>query len=70
MLGASGKSLDAKCTRKRELDENWSKVKFPTETPPKKNLSLCRIVVRSIVLVGGIAGKLGKLMHDGYKVWD
>ena len=27
-------------------------------------------MVRSIVPVEGIADKLGKLMHDGYKVWD
>ena len=30
VLGASGKSLDEKYTRKRELEENWLKIKFPT----------------------------------------
>ena len=28
VIGASGKYLDAKYMRKRELDENWSNVKF------------------------------------------
>ena len=70
VLGASGKSLDVKYMRKRELDETWSKVKFPTERPPNKDFSLWRTAVISIVPVGGIADKLGKLMHGGYKVWD
>ena len=41
VLGASGKSLDATYMRNRELDETWSKVKFPTERQPKKDFSLC-----------------------------
>ena len=70
VLGASGKSLDAKYMWKRELDENWLKERFSTERPPNKDFSLWRIVVRSIVPVGVLADKLGKLIHDGYKVWD
>ena len=31
VLGASRKSLDEKYTRKSEVQENWSKIKFPTE---------------------------------------
>ena len=40
VLGASGKSLDAKYMRKRELDETWSKVKFPSEKKNQKSTSL------------------------------
>ena len=68
VLGASGKSLDAKYMRKRELDKTWSKVKFPTERPPNKDFSLWRIAVRNIVPVGVITEKLGNLMHDGYTI--
>ena len=51
VLGASGKSLDAKYLRKRELDENLSKVKLSTERLPNKDFSLWRIMVGIIVPV-------------------
>ena len=62
--------MDVMYTRKRKLDETWSKVKFPTERPPNKDFSLWRIAVRSIFPVGRIADKQGKLMDNGYTVWD
>jgi hypothetical protein len=68
VLGASGNSLDIKYTRKRELNENWSNVKFPTERPPNKDFTMWRIPSRNNVRLSGIADKLGILMHDGYMV--
>ena len=56
--------------RKRELDENWSNIKFPTERPPNKDFVLWRTAENSIVPVEGIPDKLGKLMHNRHKVWD
>ena len=62
--------LDGKYLRKRRDEELWSKVKFPVEKPPNKDFKLWKTTLRAIVLMGGVQDKLGRWIHQGYKIWD
>ena len=70
MLGASGKTLDRKCLRERKPGEIWSRLNFPKEKPPKKDFLLWEVVLRQVVLAGGIQDCLGRVLHLDYTVWD
>ena len=70
VLGASGKMLDRKYLRKSRDEKLWSKVKFSVEKPPNKDFKLWKTALRAIVLVGGVQDKLGRWIHQGYKIWD
>ena len=70
VLGASGKTLDMKYMTPRQAEEKWSTLTFPKEKPPRKDFTLWKLALRQIVPIGGIPDRLGRLTHDGYKVWD
>ena len=56
-------------TQRRE-DEQWSTLVFPKEKPPQRDFALWRLVLRQVVPLGGVADRLGRLTHAGYKIWD
>ena len=55
---------------KRKTEEKWSMLRFPKEKPPKKDFQLLRMALRQIVPAGGIPDRLGRLTHNGYKIWN
>ena len=70
VLGDSGTSLDKKYITKRMPEEKWSTLRFPKEKPPNKDFQLWRMALRHIVPAGGIPDRLGRLTHNGYKIWN
>ena len=70
MLGASGKTLDPKYTTQRKEEEHWSTLVFPKEKPPQRDFALWKLALRQVVPTGGISDRLGRLTHEGYKIWD
>ena len=70
VLGASGKTLDRKFLRERKTDEIWSRLKFPKERPPKKNLLLWEMALRQVAPAGGIQDCLGRVLNLDCKVWN
>ena len=70
VLGESGKTLDMKYMTPRQAEEKWSTLTFPKEKPPRKDFTLWKLALWQIVPIGGIPDRLGRLTHDGYKVWD
>ena len=70
VLGASEKSLDKNNMTKQKPAEKWSTLRFPKEKPPKKKFQLWRMALRQIVPAGGIPDRLGRLTHNGYKIWN
>ena len=69
VLGASGKTLDAKYLKKRPEEEQRSKLKFPNKRPPRKDFKLWEKALRQIVPAEGIMDRLGAFKHEGYKIW-
>ena len=55
---------------KRKLEEKWSMLRFTKEMPSKKAFHLWRMSLRQIVPAGGIPDRLGRLTHNGYKIWN
>jgi hypothetical protein len=70
VLGASDKTPDKQYLTEKKPGENWSKLKFPKERPPKKDFLLLEVALRQVVPAGGIQDRLGRLRHLDYKVWD
>ena len=62
--------MDKKYMTKRNPEEKWSALRFPKEKPPKKDFQLWRMALRQIVPAGGIPDRLGRLTHNGYKIWN
>ena len=68
--GASGSGLDKRYLRKRPRLENWSKLKFPIKKPSSSNFVLWKLAIRQVVPTAGLAVRLEKFLHDGYKIWE
>ena len=62
--------MDKKYMTKRKPEEKWSTLRFPKEKPTKKDFQLWRMALRYIVPAGGIPDRLGRLTHNGYKIWN
>jgi hypothetical protein len=45
-------------------------LKFPQEKPTASDFRLWREAIRRVVPVEGLAVRLGRCLHNGYKVWD
>ena len=69
ILGASGKVLDRQYYNRRLPSEKWSKLDFPKEKPPNKDIRLWCSAIRQLVPIGGLPDKLGRLRHEGHKIW-
>merc|ERR1712086_891140 len=54
----------------RREEERWTTLVFPKEKPPQRDFALWKLALRQVVPTGGIADRLGRLAHDGYKTWD
>jgi hypothetical protein len=48
----------------------WSTLKFPKEKPTASDFRLWREAICRVVPVEGLAVRLGRCLHRGYKVWD
>ena len=70
VCGASGSGLDKRYLRKRPRLENWSKLKFPIKKPSSSNFVLWKLAIRQVVPTAGLAVRLEKFLHDGYKIWE
>lgn len=70
ILNAKGTDLDAKYLHRRPPGQKWSILKFPKEKPSASDFRLWQQALRQLVPVGGLAVRLGRSLHDGYKVWD
>jgi hypothetical protein len=70
VLNAFGSDLDEKYLYPRPEGQNWSELKFPKEKPTAPDFRLWHEALRQVVPVGGLAVRLGRGLHKGYKVWD
>ena len=69
ILGASGKTLDARYLKRRPPGERWSRLRFPRENPPAKDFRLWERALKQLVPAGGITDRLRQFQHEGYKIW-
>ena len=70
IMGASGKHLDEKYLKRRPTQEQWSKLNFPKENPPRKDFKLWKEALHSIVTAEGLPDRLGRYLHDNCKKWE
>ena len=70
ILNAKGTDLDEKYLRRRPPGQKWSELKFPKEQPSASDFRLWQQALRQLIPVGGLAVRLGRSLHIGYKVWD
>eukprot|EP00956_Cyclotella_meneghiniana_P009810 scaffold13589_cov49-Cyclotella_meneghiniana.AAC.2 len=70
ICGASGRTLDERYLRKRGRYETWSSIKFPLEKPAASDFRLWNVAIRHLVPAAGLAVRLGKFCHKGYKIWE
>ena len=54
----------------REPGQKWSTLKFSKEKPTASDFNLWRQAVLQLVPAGGLAVRLGRRLHEGYKIWD
>ena len=54
----------------KDMEEAWSRLKFPKERPPKKDFVLWEMALRQVVLAGGIQYRLGRVRNLDFKVWN
>ena len=69
-LGVSGKSLDRKYLKQRDMGEQWSNFWFPKEKPPRKDFWLWQQAIAQLILSGGIMDRLGNFKVPPYKIWE
>ena len=69
VLGASGKTLDARYLKRRPPGEKWSKISFPKENPPANDFRLWERALKQLVPAGGVMDRLRRFHHEGYKLW-
>ena len=70
ILNAGGSDLDVKYLHRRPMGQNWSVLKFPKENPTSSDFKLWREALRLLVPAGGFPVRLGRCLHNGYKLWD
>jgi hypothetical protein len=70
ILNASGSSLDERYLRRRPQHEQWSTLKFPKEKPSPADWRLWQQALRRLVPEAGLPVRLGKFLHQGYKLWE
>jgi hypothetical protein len=68
ILNAKGTDLDEKYLRRRPPGQKWSELKFPKEQPSASDFRLWQKALRQLIPVGGLAVRLGRSLHIGYKV--
>ena len=67
ICGAPGSSLDERYLRKPPSAEQWSTLNFPIEKPAAKDFRLWNVAIRHVIPPAGLAVRLGKFLHAGYK---
>ena len=70
VIGASGSGLDERYLRRRRRDEIWSALDFPKEKPSSSDFRLWCQALRQLVPPAGLPVRLGRFLHQGYKVWE
>lgn len=67
ICGALGSALDERYLRKQPQSKSWSSLKFPVEKPATADFHLWNVAIRQVVPTAGLAVRLGKFLHSGYK---
>jgi hypothetical protein len=70
IITANGRGLDERYLRKRRAKEQWSTLRFPKEKPPVEDFWLWQRALKQLVPGEGLAVRLGRFLHKGYKVWQ
>ena len=70
IITANGRGLDERYLRKRKSNEKWSTLRFPKEKPPPADFCLWQQAIRQVVPAAGLSVHLGRMLHEGYKVWE
>jgi len=70
ILNAAGTAIDEKYLHRRPHGQKWSELKFPQEKPSASDFRLWRRALLQLVPAGGLAVRLGRSLHKGYKIWD
>ena len=70
IVNATGGELDERYLKKRPRNERWSVIDFPKEKPAASDFRLWAVAIRRIVPTGGLAVRLGRMLHSGYKLWE
>jgi hypothetical protein len=70
IVNASGGELDERYLRQRSHHEQWSTLDYPKEQPAAGDFRLWACALRRVVPAGGLPVRLGRLLHDGYKIWE
>ena len=70
ILNVKGSNIDEKYLYRRPSGQKWSELKFPKEKPLSSDFRLWRQALQQLVPAGGLAVRLGRSLHKGYKVWD
>ena len=71
VLGASGKSLDRKYQKQRDVGErNGIPFVFQKKSPPREEFWLWQQAIAQIILAGGIMYSLGNFKAPPHKIWE
>jgi hypothetical protein len=70
ILNAKGTDIDEKYLYRRPSGQKWSVLKFPNEQPSSSDFRFWHQALQQLVPAGGLAVRLGRSLHSGYKIWD
>jgi hypothetical protein len=70
ILDAGGKCLDKRYLTRRQEEEYWSNLIFPTEKPPQGHISLWHQVLYAVAPRGRVQTRVGKFQQKGHKFWE
>ena len=70
IINAKGTELDERYLKPREPNTQWSTLKFSKEKPTASDFRLWRQALRQLVPAGKLAVRLGRRLHEGYKLWE
>ncbi len=70
ILDAGGKCLDECYLTRRQEEENWSSLIFPTETSPQGHISLWRQVLYAVAPRGRVQTRVSRFQQKGHKIWE
>ena len=68
VLCAAGKRVHKRYLSPRELDEDWSILRFPNEAPSDNDFSLWTAAITQLAPRGWIRDRLGHQTQRGHKV--
>jgi hypothetical protein len=70
VFDASGRALDRRYLRQRPMDEVWSTLLFPRESPPYRDIHLWQQALHLLAPRGRATHRLGHFKEKGHKIWE